>query len=419
MKTFMARLILASLAVVLLAEGAEVVFAVETGQQLAYVSTGGTVGEYPMVISPDGSRLYVTGNAPVTVLDISTNSVLSTIEIPDCNTESTCLSVVNTNNHNVEVLIPVGSRPLGMAITPDGTRVYVADWYNFVYVIDTTTNTLLTIIEDVAANPRQVAISPDGTRAYVTDWNATVVTVIDVVTNEVIDRIIWDMSTGLAITPDGTRIYVTGGFTNLIAVIDTASNTIVDTIEVEGAQDTRGIAITPDGTRAYATTNISEHGEGPVAVIDTATNEVAEQISHIGGIGSPFISPDGMRLYVITGGNSLWVFDTNTNTKIAEIDVPAWGVIAFAPFCPVEAMIEALIQHVQTIDLKNIGGFTAKLDAAKNSYSKAVANDYVSTINQLETFKNKCDADSYLSAAERSALKSEADVIINCVRSKI
>ncbi len=56
--------------------------------------------------------------------------------------------------------------PLGVAITPDGTRAYVTENISEVSVIDTATNTVVASIP--AANPQEVAITPDGTRAYVT-----------------------------------------------------------------------------------------------------------------------------------------------------------------------------------------------------------------------------------------------------------
>src|SRR4029077_8815160 len=94
------------------------------------------------------SRAYVTSSSPggptVSVIDTATNSVVATI--------------------------PVGIDPVGVAITPDGTRAYVTNLFNSVSVIDTVTNTVVaTIPLGTNQNPDWVAITPDGTRAYVTN----------------------------------------------------------------------------------------------------------------------------------------------------------------------------------------------------------------------------------------------------------
>ncbi|MDI9915675.1 YncE family protein, partial [Rhodococcus sp. IEGM 1379] len=66
----------------------------------------------------------------------------------------------------VTVTIAVGASPTGIAITPDGARAYVTNYYgNSVSVIETATNTVDTNTITVGANPVGVAITPDGTRA--------------------------------------------------------------------------------------------------------------------------------------------------------------------------------------------------------------------------------------------------------------
>jgi YVTN family beta-propeller protein len=78
-----------------------------------------------LAITPDGSKLYVT------VTDNGTNTV----------------SVIDTATNSVVGTIAVGSRPSGIAITPDGTKVYVVNaGDNTVSVIDTATNTVIAVL---------------------------------------------------------------------------------------------------------------------------------------------------------------------------------------------------------------------------------------------------------------------------------
>jgi YVTN family beta-propeller protein len=89
----------------------------------------------------------------------------------------------------VVVTIPVGRVPFGVAITPDGTRAYVANEFSYtVSVIDTATNTVVATIP-VGLVPIGVAITPDGTRAYVPNEFSYTVSVIDTATNTVVATI--------------------------------------------------------------------------------------------------------------------------------------------------------------------------------------------------------------------------------------
>ena len=142
---------------------------------------------------------------------------------------SNSVSVIDTSSNTVVTTVPVGTQPNGVAVTPDGTRAYVANGGGDVWVISTSNNTVLAKVV-VGGYPTAVAITPDGTRAYVTRANG-----------------------------------------NSVSVIATSSNTVTATISVGTAP--AGIAVTPDGKSAYVT-NVGT-GSGPVSVIDTYRVRIA------------------------------------------------------------------------------------------------------------------------------------------------
>ena len=77
-----------------------------------------------------------------------------------------------TTNTVIGSPIPVGTEPFGVAVTPDGSKVYVTNVRdNTVSVIDTTTNTVIGFPIPVGGNPVGAAVTPDGSRvrAYVTN----------------------------------------------------------------------------------------------------------------------------------------------------------------------------------------------------------------------------------------------------------
>ena len=153
--------------------------------------------------------------------------------------------------------------PFQVAITPNGTTVYVtnSDVGNpSVITIDTATNLINNTITDISlTEPYAIAITPDGTTAYVTNGNNGNVIPIAIPANtiglpiSVTDPGLLD---AIAITPDGTSAYVVNSqplaTDSQVVVIALGSNpTIIDTIDLGSTDAMRDIAITPNGTRAY------------------------------------------------------------------------------------------------------------------------------------------------------------------------
>jgi YVTN family beta-propeller protein len=132
------------------------------------------------------------------------------------------VSVIDTRTDAVVDTIPVGDNPLGVAASPDGTKVYVVNNNDATMsVIDTKSNTVVATIEGLGNGALQVAITPDGTRLYVTNFGehadvgipGTTVSVIDTETNTVIATIkVGQQPLGAAVTPDGRRLYVVNKF---------------------------------------------------------------------------------------------------------------------------------------------------------------------------------------------------------------
>src|SRR6516225_2705036 len=72
------------------------------------------------------------------------------------------VSVIDTATNTVTATIPVSPPPFGVAVAPDGSRVYVAiSTTGTLSVIDTTTNAVTTTIP-VGTQVGGVAVTPDG-----------------------------------------------------------------------------------------------------------------------------------------------------------------------------------------------------------------------------------------------------------------
>jgi YVTN family beta-propeller protein len=236
------------------------------------------------------------------------------------NRESASVSVIDTEtNRTIGPPIGVGAYPGGLAISPDGRRVYVASGSNGVSVIETETNQVTQPPIPFTEQPTQIAITPDGVTAYMTNVFAESVSALDLQLNQQAGPAIPVESEpgGIVISPDGRTAYVlrgTAGRTGL-TVLDTWTNQIVTSIPLGPFPN--DIAISSDGRTVYVTDSSGDPYSRGIWVIDTATNQVTTRIPVAeppfpGGPGAIAISPGG-GIYVAGPGNSVHVSDAATN----------------------------------------------------------------------------------------------------------
>jgi len=120
------------------------------------------------------------------------------------NSDSSTVSVIDTATNMVATTIPtLPSGLVGVALTPDGSKVYVAALSGSLSVIATATDAVIATIQ-LAANAFGVAVSPDGRKVYVANGNFATVSVIDTESNTMIATIpVGGSPTGVTVTPDG------------------------------------------------------------------------------------------------------------------------------------------------------------------------------------------------------------------------
>ena len=99
-----------------------------------------------------------------------------------------------------------------------------------VHIIDPVTNKVVGVIEGIEVN-HGVAVAPDGTRIYVSDEAQSTLDVVDSKTLKVIKRIpLSGHPNNVAVAPDGRRVYV--GIIQAPGGVD-----VIDTASFEGPQD--------------------------------------------------------------------------------------------------------------------------------------------------------------------------------------
>jgi PQQ-dependent catabolism-associated beta-propeller protein len=263
------------------------------------------------------------------------------------NEDSQNLSVIDTRTDSLIATIPVGTRPRGVKVSPDGRLVYVAlsgspkcppsmpdeeceklkadKSKDGIAEVDVVGRRVRRILPG-GSDPEQFDISHDGSRLYISNEDAGTASLVDLKSGTIDTTVrVGAEPEGVRISPDGKLVYVTAESDTSIRVLDAATGGIKARIKVD--RRPRDVAFTPDGKRAYATAEVG----GTVSVIDVATNKVVATIP-LPKDAKPIgvrVSPEGKLVYVATGrGGTVILIDPATNKIVGSVKVGQrpWGI---------------------------------------------------------------------------------------------
>jgi len=224
------------------------------------------LGFWPIDIglSHDGTTAFVSGGEPrhVAVIDLATNAV---IDVIDGTTQDP------------------GWHGMGLAVAPDDSDV----WWGaggLIEIIDAATRTIVGSIELLplftagdrgAATPFGVAYSPDGAKVFVANFDANHLMIFDASTRELLHKIPVGFSpTDIAVSLDSNEIYVLNSQSETISVIDVAAGMVVATISLREL----GIPETASIFRVTSTGSVLTDGAFFGSDFRSASADVAEWV---------------------------------------------------------------------------------------------------------------------------------------------
>jgi PQQ-dependent catabolism-associated beta-propeller protein len=183
------------------------------------------VGTEPegVTASPDGRWVYVTGET------------------------SNTISVIDVDRERVVSTFLVDARPRDVAFTRDGTLAYVtSEVGGSVAKVDVRRHRVLAraAVGTGEEKPVGVAVSPDGRRLYVATGGAHSLVALDASTLREVGRVrVGRRPWGVALSPDGRFAYTANGRSDDISVVDTRRMRVVSSVRV----GTRpwGVAVVP------------------------------------------------------------------------------------------------------------------------------------------------------------------------------
>jgi len=284
---------------------------------------------------PSGTRFYVAGgiddrveifkstttgasadgtyvpDAPFVLLGHNTPADVPVQQYPTGGLFST--TPINSNPIAQYMFMPFSALAAGLAISPDGSTLYVANYQNdSLSIINTSTRTVskevvffapgqTTAIGEMPYWPVVLSDSKGApVKTYVSSQrDGQVLSVSPSGSFKVIK--VGGEPNRMALSADQLRLYVANGDLDEIEVIDTTSDALNSRISVARpgypykGSSPNSVALSPDGRSLYATLG----GENAMAVIDVASQQLLGRIPTGWYPSSVTVSADGKKLFVV------------------------------------------------------------------------------------------------------------------------
>lgn len=252
-------------------------------------------------------------------------------------------------------------RPDGLAVSPDGTTLYIADFgRNNIRKMDIASQTVSTVAgstagvagftDDTGTNARFNGphnLVTDGTKLYVTENGNNAVRQIDIATGAVTTlagsssgtagsadgtgtAATFNGPSGITISPDHSTLYVTDFYNNSIRIIDIATKKVTTMATTSAVGYPAGIIIDETGGNLYVTEFVKrrilkvEIATGAVTVLAGSTSFWGSADGVIGTAAS-FLTPNGITRI----GGSLYVTDP-ANDQVRRIVLATGAVTTVA-----------------------------------------------------------------------------------------
>jgi YVTN family beta-propeller protein len=275
----------------------------------------------------------------VAVIDTATDQVINTIDTNFLTTgvavssdgsrvyvaSAAGVQVIDTAAQAVIANIPIAEQPFVVAVDPSGAHVYTANGVNggtnSVSVIDTSTNTVTNTIA-LPDQPYGLEVDPSGNSLYVGLPLAKEVVRIDTATKTIAaTSAVLSIGPGQMARGAGDLLYV-ADLSGQLATMSASALTVQSTTALAAGPFTFGVAVDPASGNVFFTRSVPFGGAGMVNELGGATTATGASSAGIS------ITPTGGKLYVCNqGGGSVSVVDSASMTVTSTI------AVGLSPLC--------------------------------------------------------------------------------------
>jgi YVTN family beta-propeller protein len=244
------------------------------------------VGRGPrgVAVSDDVTRAYVvnSGASTLSIIDVNTTRVLHTTNLEAgasasdivvtgdnrrvyvTNTALNSVSVIDTTSFQILATVPVGFRPVSLALAPNRQLLLVANTgANTLSAIDTARNVVVATVQ-VDFQPSDVTFDPAGTQAFVTHRNSPRLSIVSLGSLRVARTV--NAGAATAALPESetsaARVFLTRPQLPRLSLFDVNLNTEVHTIPVGDSPE--DLVVDTDREKLY----VVNRGSNSITVVD-------------------------------------------------------------------------------------------------------------------------------------------------------
>ncbi|QQS37658.1 MAG: hypothetical protein IPM56_06820 [Ignavibacteriales bacterium] len=258
------------------------------------------------------------------------------------------------NTHEMSGFVEGLEAPGMINISPDGKKAYVSKSstapgdYNIIYVVDTQTMTReADIVLPVFGLPHAIALSNDGSTLYVANMTKDRISIMNTVTGDPISDIVLSSGSALVhepmhiyLSPDNQYLYVNCRKSSKMLIIETQTNTVVKEFDIK--EHPMQAAISSDGNKIFV---VSHHDPYITEITKsgtswTITNEFESPLFH--HLYGADLSGDDRYLYVTCSNSTddfksryqnsgqtraalLCIYDTQTHEIVRVLDTGSYA----------------------------------------------------------------------------------------------
>lgn len=351
-------------------------------------------------MSPDGTRLYVVTDPVTSTLPFLSFLLPSSSSVTEIDTRTNTVVGVpiafSGSPTRPIVVSPDGTRAYLTAA--------VGNTHTQVTTVNTSNSTALRTVTLAGAPVQGVLATPDGTRVFQETMNASsdmlTVNLIDGNSGYRIGKPLQINGFpigGLTVNPDGSRAYETtiltvgNGRSTAVTAINATDNTLAGYTVFDDTIPDGGVVVSPDGAHAVQITHPVTGAWSTVATLDPATAAAVGIPVTLDGFAQVYpaamYTRDGKRLAVVTSGK-VTVFDTADGTVVGSpVTVPG-GTSQAAVFGMAGDRVYFLSHSDETratvVDISNstVVGTPVTLDGVQSGTDRVVASPDGSLVAQ-------------------------------------
>lgn len=249
-----------------------------------------------MALRSDRERAAAPAAEPTTAPTVASNAPTTAAASPTAVPQVPLTSRVRSvDKPTVVGTVKVGDEPEGMAVSPDGHTVYVANQHSHVLSVVDAVSHKVTAVR-LSSTPRFAATSRDGKLVFVSmyedDMSASGVAVIDAAARKVTKYVPTGyMPYALSVGPDG-RLWVPIHSDHRLEIYSAGRQSAAGRIQTP--PNPHAVGFSQDLNRGFT----PDHESNVVSVIDLRTNKLVKNIPVAKSPHSLAVSPDGRRVLV-------------------------------------------------------------------------------------------------------------------------